>query len=70
MCTAAMPPLVANTFWPFRTHSSPSRFAVVRRALTSEPASGSVTQNDATAGSSGVPNIFGAHSPNCIGVPL
>ena len=35
--TSAMPPLVMKTLVPLRTHSSPSRFAVVRRLLTSEP---------------------------------
>ena len=38
-----MPPLVMKTLVPLSTHSSPSRFAVVRRLLTSEPACGSVT---------------------------
>ena len=65
-----MPPFVAKIFCPLSTHSSPSRFAVVFRADTSDPASGSVTQNDATLGSSGVPNICGAHVRNCSGVPL
>ena len=53
----AMPPFVAHAFWPLRTHSSvaSSYFAVVRRAETSEPASGSETQNDATCGASTVP---------------
>ena len=41
--TSAIPPLVMKTLVPFRTHSSPSRRAVVRRLLTSEPACGSVT---------------------------
>ena len=52
-----MPPLVAQAFWPFRTHSSlaSSYFAVVRTAETSEPASGSEAQNAATFGSSTVP---------------
>src|SRR5207249_7233726 len=54
-CTLAMPPLVAQAFWPFSTHSSlaSSYFAVVRIAETSEPASGSEEQNDPTLGSSG-----------------
>ena len=42
-CTSAMPPLVMKTLVPFRTHSSPSSLAVVRRLFTSEPAWGSVT---------------------------
>ena len=42
-CTSAIPPLVMKTLVPLRTHSSPSRFAVVRRLLTSDPACGSVT---------------------------
>ena len=56
-CTLAMPPLVAQAFWPFRTHSSlaSSYFAVVRSEDTSEPASGSDTQNEPTFTSSGVP---------------
>ena len=41
--TSAMPPLVMKTLVPLRTHSSPSRSAVVFRLLTSEPACGSVT---------------------------
>ncbi len=41
--TSAMPPLVMKTFVPFRTHSSPSSFAVLFRLFTSEPACGSVT---------------------------
>ena len=41
--TSAMPPLVMKTLVPLRTHSSPSRFAVVFRLFTSEPACGSVT---------------------------
>ena len=67
----AMPPFVAHAFWPLRTHSSlaSSYFAVVRRADTSEPASGSETQNDATCGSSTVPKHCGMNSPICSGVP-
>ena len=55
--TFAMPPLVAQAFWPLSTHSSvaSSYFARVRSAETSEPASGSETQNEPTFGSSGVP---------------
>ena len=41
--TSAIPPLVMKTLVPSSTHSSPSRLAVVRRLLTSEPACGSVT---------------------------
>ena len=41
--TSAMPPLVMKTLVPLRTHSSPSRTAVVFRLLTSDPACGSVT---------------------------
>ena len=41
--TSAMPPLVMKTLVPLRTHSSPSRLAVVLRLFTSEPACGSVT---------------------------
>ena len=39
-------------------------------AATSEPAPGSDEQNEASCGSSIVPNIWGSHSPNCSGVPL
>jgi hypothetical protein len=54
---SAMPPLVAQAFWPFRTHSSvfSSYVARVRIAETSEPAPGSEEQNAATCTSSGVP---------------
>ena len=69
MCTFAIPPLVAKIFCPFRTQESPSRFARVRRADTSDPALGSVTQNEATLGSSGVPNMCGAHWNSCSGFP-
>ena len=33
---------VVHTFWPLRTHSSPSRSALVERPATSEPAPGSL----------------------------
>ena len=69
--TSAMPPLVAQAFWPLRTHSSlaSSYLAVVRIAETSEPASGSDAQKAATLGSSAVPKHCGIHSPSCSGVP-
>ena len=41
-----------NTFEPLMTYLSPLRTAVVRIADTSEPASGSVRQNEASFGSS------------------
>jgi hypothetical protein len=41
-----------NTFDPLMTYLSPLRTAVVRIADTSEPASGSVRQNEASFGSS------------------
>jgi len=41
--TSAMPPLEMKTLVPLSTHSSPSRRAVVRSDLTSEPAPASVT---------------------------
>ena len=41
--TSAIPPFEMKTLVPFRTHSSPSSFAVVRSDLTSEPAPASVT---------------------------
>ncbi len=52
-----MPPLVAQAFWPLSTHSSlaSSYLARVRSEDTSEPASGSETQNEPTWGSSAVP---------------
>ena len=67
-----MPPLVAHAFWPLRTHSSllSSYRARVRREDTSEPASGSDTQNAATCGSDSVPKHCGIHSPHCSGEPL
>ena len=40
---SARTPFVMKVFRPFRTHSSPSRLAVERRDLTSDPACGSVT---------------------------
>ena len=69
--TAAIPPLVAQAFWPLITHSSvaSSYLALVRIAETSEPASGSEEQKAPTAGSSGVPKHCGTHSPSCSGVP-
>ncbi len=46
-CTSAMPPLLIHAFVPFSTHSSlaSSYTARVRNDETSEPASGSLTQN-------------------------
>ena len=41
--TSAMPPFEMKILVPFRIQSSPSRLAVVRSDLTSEPACGSVT---------------------------
>ncbi len=41
----------------------------MRSAETSEPASGSETQNAATAGSASVPKHCGIHSPICSPVP-
>ena len=41
--TSAMPPFEMKVLVPFRIQSSPSRLAVVRSDLTSEPACGSVT---------------------------
>ena len=40
--------LVMKRFCPLMTYSSPSRTARVRRPLGSEPASGSVSANEAT----------------------
>ncbi len=69
---SAMPPLVAQVLVPLMTHSSlaSSYVARVRIAPTSLPASGSEEQNDAVLRSPGEPNICGAHSPICSGVPL
>ena len=69
--TSAMPPLVAQAFWPLSTHSSlaSSYLALVRIAETSEPASGSEAQKEATLGSSALPKHCGIHSPICSGVP-
>ena len=67
--TSAIPPLVMKTFVPFRTHSSPSRFAVVRRLLTSEPACGSVTAYAPSFRSSPMPRHSGTHWAICSGVP-
>src|SRR6476659_10684630 len=39
-------------------------------AATSDPAPGSDEQNEASFGSSMVPNIWGSHSPICSGVPV
>ena len=71
-CTSAMPPLVAQVFTPFRTHSRvvASYTARVRIAATSLPASGSEEQNAPSFTSPGPPNICGHHSPTCSGVPL
>ena len=54
--TLAIPPLVAQAFWPLRTHSSlaSSYRAVVRIAETSDPASGSEEQKAPTLTSSSV----------------
>src|SRR3954447_3265388 len=49
---SAWPPLVMKHFWPLRTYLSPLRTARVRMPLTSEPAPGSVRQNDASFGAS------------------
>ena len=56
-CTSAIPPLVIHAFVPLSTHSSlaSSYTARVRRLDTSDPASGSLTQNAASAILSGVP---------------
>ena len=69
MWTSAIPPFVAKTFVPLRTQPPSTFSAFVRSDETSEPALGSVTQNAATFGSSGVPNIRGAHVRSCSGVP-
>src|SRR3954447_13773448 len=58
-------------FEPFRTYLSPLRTAVVRMPDTSEPASGSVRQNDASFGASvSIPRYFcliSSEPPSTIG---
>ena len=44
--TSAKPPFVTKHFLPLRTYSSPSLTAVALSAPASEPAPGSVKQND------------------------
>jgi hypothetical protein len=68
--TLAMPPLVMNTFWPFRTQSSPSRTARVRRLETSEPAPGSVTANAPHLGLGRGAEQLGGPAGTWPGVPL
>jgi len=67
--TSAMPPLVMNIFWPLITHSPFLRMARVFIEETSEPASGSVTQNAPSAGFSGVPKHAGIQVEIWSGVP-
>jgi hypothetical protein len=64
--------LVAQVLVPLMTHSSvaSSYVARVRIAPTSLPASGSEEQKAAILRSPGSPNISGAHSASCSGVPL
>ena len=59
-----------KVFCPLITQSSPSFLACVRRLDTSEPAPGSVTQNEERWMSSAVPKHCGTHSAICSGVPL
>ena len=70
-CTFAMPPLVAQAFWPLSTHSSvaSSYRARVRYPATSEPAWGSEAQNAASFGSDSSPKHSGTHSASCSGSP-
>ena len=44
MNKSANPAFVIHIFWPFKTHSSPSKTALVRAASASEPEFGSVKQ--------------------------
>ena len=55
-----MPPLVIHVFWPLRTHSSfaSSYTARVFSPETSDPASGSLTQNAASASFVGRPEAL------------
>ena len=66
-----MPPLVAQAFCPFSTHSPApsSNLAVERTPDTSEPALGSDAQKAATFTSSTVPKQRGIHSPICSPLP-
>ena len=57
--------LVMNRLAPEMTQSSPSRTALVLRPEGSEPASGSVSANDATA----PPASRGSHAACCSWVP-
>ena len=62
----SVPELVMNCFEPLITHSSPSRRAVVRVAPASEPASGSVSPNAASARPA---SRSGSSSAFCSSVP-
>ncbi|MNJ53934.1 hypothetical protein D3C77_493530 [compost metagenome] len=59
-------PLLMKVLLPLITHSSPSRTAVVRMALRSEPVPGSVM---ATASTVSPVQIFGSHCCFCASVP-
>ena len=67
-----MPPFVIHALVPFSTHSSAasSYTALVLSELTSEPASGSDTQNAPSWMLSAVPKHWGTHSMTCSGVPV
>ena len=64
-----MPPLEMKVLVPLRIQSSPSRLAVVRSDLTSEPACGSVTAYAPILGRSFEPTTSGIQCAICSGVP-
>ena len=71
--TSAMPPLVMNCLVPLRTQSEPSRFAVVARPVTFDPAPGSVRPNAPVWGI--FASLFGLQNGvsqrrRCSGVPM
>ena len=64
-----MPPFEMKVLVPFRIQSSPSRLAVVRSDLTSEPAEGSVTAYAPMRGLPLEPTTSGIQRAICSGVP-
>ena len=66
-----MPPLVIHALVPLSTHSSAASSYVARvlSELTSDPASGSDTQNAPSWMASAVPKHCGTHSSTCSGRP-
>ena len=62
----SVPELVMNCLAPFTTHSPPSSFAVVRTFPASDPASGSVSPNEASRSPL---HSLGNHSAFCSSDP-